>query len=270
LRKKVAVFFLSKSDFDEYACKFVILKLNTLQDQDYFEFEFPEVAPNMSQQFLETNYWEKPTLFGAFSKLIENLKLNSSTKADFFVGITKVMISEDDLFWTVSGNQAVITTKEWQKKFSPPSVFEYLIQSLAGVLVKMCCEIQVNKPINEHSPTRGCILDYANDKKDAKVDISLGYICDDCKAHIESSLGKQFAESVEQMCSRDCLGEVATIGSLAYDLKKFFRVDVEKDTGFNKTLWEKAKGGVPQFTREFFIVAASIILTIIVTHFFPV
>ena len=267
MRKKVALFFLSKSDFDEYACKFVILKLNTLQN--YFEFEFPEAAPNLRQQFLEVNYWDRPKLFEAFSKLIETLKLNSSTKADYFVGITKVMISKDDLFWTVNGNQAVITTKEWQKKFSPPSLFEYIIQSLTSVLVIMCCDIQVNKPISEHSPTRGCILDYANDKKEAKVDISLGYICDDCKAHVEASIGKQFAESIERMCSRDCLGEVATTGSPAYELKKFFRVDMEKDTGFNKTLWEQTKDGFPQFTKEIIIAATSVILTIIVTHFFP-
>ncbi len=268
LRKRVVVFFLSKLEIDEYACKFVVLGLNSRQT--HFEFEFPDqmqLEIDRKTYLEEQDTCEKDCLFSGFSKLIAKTQEKSPGREDYYIGITSVRIGEDDFFWIVQDNKAIITTKGWEKIFAPPSVFEYIIQSLAGVLVKMSSTVEAEKPINEHAPARGCILDDTYDKKDNKIDVSLGYICDNCKSQIKSELGPQFLTAIEEICSHKCLGDVETKGSAAYNLKKFFRVDVDKDTGFNKTLWEITKDKISRLSEAIIIAAVVAIVTAIITYY---
>jgi hypothetical protein len=271
LRKKCDIFFLSKLDIDKYACKFAILKLNSVQN--IFEFEFPDLRKyemSIKDFFPEEKFCESKTLFDSFSKLIvKYLEKSAENKADYFVGITEVGIDKgEDLFWITDKDKAIITTKGWQKNFSPPSVFVYLVQSLASVLVVLSSNAESKTPIHEHQNSRGCIFDYAWDKKDNKVDVSLGYICDECKSLIETALGHQFLSTIEDLCSTKCLGDIETKGSPAYELKKFFRVDIEKDSGFNKTRWEKAKEVLSRWTEQILIGTIGGILIALVTYLY--
>jgi hypothetical protein len=267
MRKKVAVFLLSKLELDEYACKFIILRLNLMQD--YFEFEFPDnmrLAVDRTRYIKHQDMCARDYLFDGFAKMIEETQQKSPYDADYYIGITSVTIDTEDYFWTVEGNKAIITTKGWEKNYAPPSVFEYILQSVAGTLVKMASAQVKDSSITEHPPARGCILDDAYDKKDNKIDTSLGYICDECKTKIETALGDAFLCAIEKICSRDCLGDIETKNSAAYDLKKFFRVNVDKDTGFNKTFWEKAKEHISKSTEEIIIGTVIAIASAIITY----
>ena len=132
----------------------------------------------------------------------------------------------------------MITTKDWKKMFAPPSIFEYIVQSIAGVLITM---MDNSGTLDSHTSTRRCCLDYTRLKEEAKVGISLGYICADCKSKIKDKLGKKVFECINTINSMDWLGEVGDKGTVAYDLKKYFRIDLNKDTGFTKTTTDKIK-----------------------------
>ena len=93
------------------------------------------------------------------------------------------------------------------------------------------------------------MLDYKFFKRDMKVAISLGYICDECKSRIITVLGQDTAACIDKVSARDWIGEVDEAGSVAYDLKKFFKVNLNKDTGFTKTFWEKAKESLPELPK---------------------
>ena len=105
----------------------------------------------------------------------------------------------------------------------------------------MFITIESKKPIIEHAPARGCILDDTYDKNDNKIHVSLGYICENCESKIKYQLGQNVLTAIKAICSNNCLGDVNTKLSPAYNLKKYFRVDIDKDTGFKKTPWKKQR-----------------------------
>ena len=268
MRKIVAVFFISNTDFDEYACKYIILNLNAQQFQSCFEFEFPEIVEITNKHFPKKDYCELPDLFNRLSTCVELAQKNCSFKADYFIGITNIgMSKEEDLFWATQDNKAIITTNQWEKVFSPPSVFEYILNSLTGSLTIMVSRVQGTHQINEHIETRGCYLDYASKKKDNRVDVSLGYVCENCRSEIKESLGNKYVTCFENMCSRKWLGEVSDKGSPAYNLKKFFRVDLDKDTGFYKTFREKVRDSLPDLPKESVLVFLAALFSALFTYF---
>ena len=260
MRKKVAVLFLSEPNFDRHACEFMILNLNKIQS--CFEFEFPEFGTCL---FPSTGYFRLGDLFSKFRETLEDLQSRGMTRGDYYIGITSVSMGEN-LFWYVEKNTAIITTDTWEKLFSPPSLFEYLVHSLTGALVQMISATKTARFIGSHRETRGCLMDYTFFKKDDKVDISLGYICDECKSQINNVLGEDLTLCIEKMSSRDWIGEVEQTGSVAHSMKKFFKVDLNRDTGFYKTFGERAKEYLPEIPKEVILIVATAIITYLLTR----
>jgi hypothetical protein len=184
-----------------------------------FEFEFPEIR---TRPFPSTGYYKLEDLFSKFGRTLEDLQTRRITRGEYFIGITNVGMGEN-LFWYIQKNMAIITTDTWEKLFSPPSLFEYLIHSLTGALVQMVSATETTRFIESHRDTRGCLMDYTYFKKDDKVDISLGYVCDECKSQIKDVLGDDMALCVEKMSSRKWIGEVEQIDSVAHSLKNSLR-----------------------------------------------
>jgi len=230
-RKKVSIVFLNEPDFEELAFRFLILNLNKIQK--CFEFEFPDIE---EYPFDEKDFaYEDTSALLDFTDIIQKEEVD----ADYFIGIASCEIAEN-YFWIASqgGNTSIITTKGWEKLFAPPSVFEYVINCLIPVLAIMADKTGT---IESHGPTRGCCLDYVYFKENARVDIALGYICDACRSEIQEKLGKDYLECFEKINSMNWLGDVNEMGTIARDLKKFFRIDLSKDTGFHKTRRERMK-----------------------------
>ncbi len=268
MRIKIGIFFLSEPNFDENALKFMLLSLN--KTQDHFQFEFPEIdekkypIQSSGPSFLRTInpiYLKKDNLYDLFPKI--KTKCNSE---NYYVGIMNVGI-ESNLFWDCRDNAAIITTDAWERLFAPPSVFEYLIHSIIAAIVQMASETEGSKLINSHRETKGCLLDYTYFKEDYKVKIPLGNICDECTKQIMDILGKDYLMSIQKMVSRDWIGEVETVGSIAYEMKKFFRVDLNKDTGFYKSTWSKVKESFSDFPKEILLVVTTVVITSVITYF---
>jgi hypothetical protein len=264
LREKVAVFFLADPDFNKYACEYLILKLNEVQTS--FEFEIHNATAENLKPFGTKKYYPKSFLLDEFSKIIKLTPKSLPNEDNYFIGIAKMGIEEgEDLFFSTRKNMAIITTKGWEKALSPPSVFEYITSSLAGTLIEMSMRTHASHEIDYHPQTRGCLIDYTDDKQENRVDVLLGYICDSCKAHIEKSLGSEVILSLQKMCSHDWIGETDDKVHAAYNVKKFFKVDLNKDTGFNKTTMEKLRDDLPKFAVQLIIAAVSTIATAIIT-----
>jgi len=250
----VAVFFISEPNFDQFACKYFVLNLNKIQK--CFEFEFPEVEQKTSYFLPKTGSLEKRDIFTKFSEMINQLKRegNLQVEPDLFVGITSVKLTKN-FFWTVEDNFSVITTVDWEKLFSPPSVFEYLTHCIIGSVIQMAHPL-----VGSHHETRGCLLDFTLFKRDDKVSILLGYICDSCIYNIEKFLGKDIVDCIKSMCSRNWIGEIEDPDSVAHGMKKFFKVDLDKDTGFYKTPWEKIKESFIELPKEIILIVLSAFL----------
>lgn len=229
-RERISIVLLNKPSFDELALKFLVLSLNKIQKCFEFEFQDLEEYPLKNGDLSEIE-----DIIHCFSRQIEKEEL----EGDYFVGITSYEIEENH-FMVVSkgGDISVITTKGWDKHFAPPSVFEYIIHSLTTALIMMADKTGT---MDTHDPIRGCCLDYVYLKENVKVDIPMRYICNFCKSAIKKKLGSDFLECFEKINSFDWLGEVDAAGTVAWNLKKYFRTDLNKDTGLYKTKRERLK-----------------------------
>lgn len=244
-RIKVSIYFLEEPTFNGTAGKYAILYLNSLQST--FEFQFSKNEFHLDsyritndQKKLTESHNIAPNFF-RFQNFLYEKKF--AENAVIHIGIINRPI-DGNLFFEEWINMAIITTYKWDKLFSPPSVFEYIIHCLNASIVQLATSI------SSHNETRGCILDYTLYKDDEKVDITLGYICDDCSSKIKEKLGEEFLQTIRIIASHDWIGSVDKPDSFAYNLKKYYKVDIEKESGFNKSYWEKAAEHFPELPLE--------------------
>jgi hypothetical protein len=55
---------------------------------------------------------------------------------------------------------------------------------------------------------------------------------------------------MQLVISRKWIGGISDSGSVAFELKHSFRFDIERDSGFKKTLWEKIKARLGELSLE--------------------
>ncbi len=263
----VSIYFLEEPTFNGTACKYAILYLNSLQST--FEFQFPENESHLDlynitedqKKLTETlkktglNFNNLPNFFRFQNFLYDN---NFAENAICHVGIINKPI-DGNLFFESWINMAIITTHNWNKLFSPPSIFEYIIHCLNASMVQLVTST------GSHKETRGCVVDYTAFKDDDKVDITLGYICNSCSSKIKETSGEEFLQSIKIIASRNWIGSVDKSNSFAYNIKKYYKVDIEKDSGFNKSYWEKAIEHFPELPLEILKTIINPIVTVIVT-----
>jgi hypothetical protein len=226
-------------DFDVVSFKFYLLQLNKLQS--IFEFCFPDVDDKL---FAGADP-AKDDLFEIFK---EARKQEAKDVADdeeeqvyieegdpeYYIIIVGTAL-RDALFADWSDDTALITTDRWEKEYSPPSVYEYLLNSVCASLILLDKEID----LDTHMATRGCALDYTAVKDDTKIDAAIGYLCDDCKEKILKAKGESFLFEFNKMIDRTWVGNIGTAESVAYNLQRYFKYNIDKDSGFNKTFRER-------------------------------
>lgn len=121
--------------------------------------------------------------------------------------------------------------------------------------------------IGSHRDTRGCIADFTRHKYDDRIDIMLGYICDEHKKEIKEYYGEKYLNEVQYVIERNWIGDLETKNSPAYNLKHIFKHDIFKDSGFNKTIWDKIKGKFHELPGTIIGEVIKLLLTIIITYY---
>jgi len=251
-REKIAILLTSKPNFNEFALKYFILSMNNIQST--YEFVFPEI----DEYFYTEKKYKRDSLFDSFTKV--KIEIDFEGEPDYFINIIQSKI-EGNWFFACNGNVAFITTDMWERLFSPPSLFEYLLHSISAALIFMHPKLD----LDSHSETRGCTLDYTRDKKDDRVDISLGYLCDDCKQAIVEGAGLDYLNDISIMVGRKWIGDINDFSSVAYNLKHFFKFNINKQSGFNKTFLERAKEHFPEIPKGIVIALFSGLIGVLIT-----
>ena len=125
-REKVAILLTSEPNFNEYALKYFILSMNNIQST--YEFIFPEIH---RYYYNEENY-SSADLFDLFAGVKQEIEFES--EPNYFVNIIQSKINEN-WFFDCHDDMTFITTDVWEKLFSPPSLFEYLLHSITAALI---------------------------------------------------------------------------------------------------------------------------------------
>jgi len=259
-RKTVSILLTSEPDYDEFAFKYFLLSLNKIQS--YYEFVFPDIGDPDINNYYCSDHYEEEELFNSFEKEVKS-KISSEIIPDYFINVMTPSFGEN-LFFGCSGNVAFITTHEWEKYFSPPSLFEYLLHCIIGCLLYMR-----NIGLSGHKyDTKGCCLDYTYFKTNDRVDIALGYICDECRGKIIDRVDKEYFAEITRMINREWIGNINDFGSVAHNLKSFFRFNINRDSGFNKSSWDKVKDYFYGLPRDVIVLALGALIGILVTTLF--
>ena len=263
-RLKIVIVFGSVPNFDKDAFKYFLLSLNKLQNS--YEFCFPD--------FDHYPFVEKVCVFSTANQKIEDF-VNHKTK-DYSHIIAIITGSFDNnYFFNATDNSSIITTDIWDKYFSPPSLFEYLLHSIYCCLIysqKTLPNRQISEKaksicIASHSDTRGCVADFTRNKFDDRIDITLGYICDEHKAEIIEVFGEEYLKEATLILERKWIGKIEDKDSVAFNLKHVFKFDINKDSGFNKTWLDKIKDKFYDIPADLTGEILKVIMTALLTYY---
>lgn len=263
-RLKVIIVFGSEPNFDKDAFMYFLLSLNKLQNS--YEFSFPD--------FNNYPFREKIAIFKTANKKLEAVVKSQIKGYDHVIGIITCRF-DNNYFFSSTVESSIITTDVWDKYFSPPSLFEYILHST------YCCLIysQLTLPDREisekakhidiisHSDTRGCIADFTRNKFDDRIDIALGYICDDHKDEIEEVFGEDYLKETTAILDRKWIGNIEEKNSVAYNLKHIFKFDINKDSGFNKNWLDRVKEKLIDIPADITSEVLRVVLTALLTYF---
>jgi hypothetical protein len=209
--------------------------------------------------------WFDKTILDALEKDNKTI-LDSSV--DYWIGITSESIGENYFFRTRRGTfkdriLSVLTSEYWERDYSPPSVFEYIVIS-TFICTLECLSLDFRKelthPAMNHYETRGCLFDFTSDKQYRRILVSSPHLCSVCTEklrQLETIIRKRsyvsLSGGVNKILSRKWMGKIATIESPIYNLKKNYGYDVNRNSGFYKKPWEIFRDSVIEHSAEWTI-----------------
>jgi hypothetical protein len=238
VRLKIALLLGNKPNFNIYAFKYFILSLNKLQKT--YEFSFP----TLSEYYIPNAENEAKDCITIIKKAVEKNKVVS----DYSIAIIRSSIRNDYFAWP-EYDCAVITTNHWEKYFAPPSLFEYLLNSIYYCLFSSHVK-QTKKDrhdpipdelLDPHNETIGCLFDFAENRFDNRIYVALGYICDNHKKELIDIYGQQYVDESLAIIERNWIGNLEEKDTVAYNLKHNFKFDIYKDSGWKKSFWDLIK-----------------------------
>jgi hypothetical protein len=160
------------------------------------------------------------------------------------------------------GRFSFITTDYWEKYFSPPSVFEYLLQCIIASLIDM----KTDYVIPEHRiETFGSVTDYTRLKVERKASIIIGGIDDNSKELLLDATNQEYVDGVQKILGRSWIGTVKKEDFVAFNLKKYYKYDIDRDSGLKKTSWEKIKDTFIDFPKDTVNLIVKIIIAAVLT-----
>ncbi len=238
-RITVAIIFGSEPNIDKNAFEYFILSVNKFQH--IYEFCFPDITSfpvNNRGAVDDELVIETVNKFVSQNHIIANHVIAILTNS-----------FNNSFFFNATHTSAVITTDVWDKHFTPPSVFEYLLFAIITCLV-YSKQIPPNTnltseqraiDLSSHRDTRGCIADFTRRKCQRRVGIALGYICEEHAEKIGEFYGQAYLSELRTIVDRSWIGDTDKKNSVAYNLKHLFKIDLNRDSGFNKTWWENVR-----------------------------
>ena len=194
--------------------------------------------------------------------------------ADHFISIITNSF-DNNYFLNATNKTSVITTDIWDKHFSPPSLFEYLLHCIYTCLLYsqvvnknvILTDDQFLINIGSHRDTRGCIADFTRQKYDDRIDISLGYICEEHTKEIKLYYGEEYLKEFQFVIERKWIGSIEEKNSVAYNLKHIFKFNINKDSGFNKNCWDKIKDKFYEIPASLTGEILKLGLTVLITYY---
>jgi hypothetical protein len=248
-------------NFDRHACSYLLLQLNVIQT--LFQFN---IIKRYGEDILPPKEdLEKDQIIDWFDDLVD--RISKREKLDNicgWIGITSRNLPgslfalsrfRDDPKSKSQRNVTLITTDVWEKSFSPPSVFEYVIfvifkNAIFFLSNNFGHDLSPEETLTNHawSITRGCIYDGSLFKANRRFGISTPNLCMDCIDRIkklDQSINKNTKvhipvyEGISKVLNKDWMGKPDERGTPLFNLKKDYKYDIDRNSGLYKSFFEK-------------------------------
>lgn len=217
---RIAVWMEGPQEVDELGFMFFLVGANTVQAS--LRFHFPDPPDELDYAT-------------ARARLLSGCPIHSEHyQAHVFITSRPI---EGNLFWLAQGPVVLITTATWERHFAPPSLFEYLLHSILCAVTT-----GLSEGVESHDEfTMGCQFEYTRIKAHDRIDIALGYICEDHARQIQTEFGDRYLNDLRLLFSFGWLGRVDEPGTLASRLRAYFGQDLQRDSGYSKRFWERIR-----------------------------
>ena len=266
--KKVGIIFLEnlsekkmKLNFDQFACSYLLVQMNFVQK--IFDFNIVEVDFKFKDSLLDQELIKRKNdyIFDWFDDLLAK-KSEKSLKEidqniDYWIGITSKSVHKNWFFETKFKNTTrsnktfgIITTDTWEKSYSPPSVFEYIVITIFEIcLGALSYDYGGSFFTHEQWITKGCLNDFTNLKPHRRTIISNPNLCEECKYKLDDldktirNFYKEISlkKDVQNILSKTWMGDPNLRESPLFNLKKNFKYDIDRNSGFYKNTKEKVR-----------------------------
>jgi hypothetical protein len=92
----------------------------------------------------------------------------------------------DDAFSVEDRRVFAATICDWEEEFAPPSLQTYLLYQMAGAFLSFSADLtwEQNAELMHDDETRGCLMDYCEEKEDIKFGMLAGYLCGACSGEL--------------------------------------------------------------------------------------
>ena len=215
-----------------------------------------------------------------FNGKINEIDKIKNWNMDYWIGIILKGIGQD-YFLRIGKKEEIpsdkigmITSELWQRKYSPPSLFEYI-----ALTVFTCGIYFINYDFNgslKPHKTNARVFDFTYYKPHHRILISNPIICLHCKKKIEQlqlEIRKQTGiaivlfEGIKEVISRKWMGNLNEQDSPIYNLKKNYEYNVDRNSGFYKKPLEKAKENIKENGIIWLLSGLIGVVTILVANF---
>ena len=251
---RVGLVLLNSRALNEKPLKYLILRLNSLQES--LEFEF---LPATSDPYLAQLASKKPlhrqsvrdatAAFAARyrewlkSQAIEYGLQHQETDHVIVVSEAKFV----DNFYTLNSPAAsIIALGNWSRAMAPPSFLEF-VYVIAVRIALGAWHRELGR--NSHYGTRGCLFDFDAFLSDVRYKVLNANLCSSCTTSIELALGDKVVQDVKTILDKSWFGSplkgtpAAILAKLKYDL---FQTSGIKQTLTERLLRHAEQEGVKQ------------------------
>jgi hypothetical protein len=164
---------------------------------------------------------------------------------------------------------AVISVAQWDENYAPPSAAEFVLSSVQRVALRLC----FGRMIGSHYPTRGCIWDFNVHQPDARIGLSLGWLCRTCMMQLKTQASDSEIAEIEKLLIGDWIGRKNDPGSVSSTLAHLYSFDLARTKGLSPGFWSfLPQTAISELTKAAIDVAkwvAILLLTVFVASHFP-
>jgi hypothetical protein len=225
------------------ALRFLILKMNSLQET--FEYEFlpffeDDLLSTLRSTF-EVDRDEVKALAPAFQNRYHahladlNSEYHLKEPAPGYYIVICLATLKDNFYTTRRDGVSVIALGNWERHMAPPSIVEFL---LTLVVREAVASVSESLRGSVHLGTKGCLFDFTLYLDDVRFKVLNAFVCRHCRESLRQDGLPALAAEIQRVLRKEWLGSASKPGTPAAIAARLGH-DLFTTKGLQATRWEQ-------------------------------